>query len=133
MKIISRTKALLGLGTTMAALAVAVPVAASAAPAARPAPHSVAASAAAVGQNTQGCQYVVNANHIHMYKTPGGQPNGAALSRGQVVSSAPRTVVAGPHHTNWVFVIRDQIPAAPVGFVNKTFLNTVSCRTPAHP
>lgn len=122
MQLISRTKVLYGLGAV--ALALTVPVAASAAPAELPVPS--------VTQHTQGCEYVVNANHIHMYKTPGGTPNRTVLQKGFVVFSAPRTVVGGPHGTQWAFVIDARFPVAPVGFVNKAFLTTKSCRTPAN-
>jgi hypothetical protein len=122
MNLIPGTKALFGLGA-VAALALAGPIAASAAPG--------GSSIPSIGQHTEGCAYEVTANHVHMYKTPGGTANRTTLRKGEIVSSAPRTVVSGPHGTQWVFVIQDSVPIAPVGFVNKTFLHAVSCRTPA--
>jgi hypothetical protein len=128
MKPISRTKMLFGLGAAVAGLALAGPVAASAATA----PPTVQ-SVQSVGRNTDGCAYRVTTSHIHLYKTPGGTPNHTVLARNQAVVSSPRTVVAGPHGTQWVFVtaLQTNVPL-PVGFVNKAFLMAESCKTPAN-
>jgi hypothetical protein len=120
MQFISRAKTLAGLGIAAAGLAVAVPVAALAAPAA---PHAAVAS---VGEDTLGCAYQVGHN-INLYRTPGGARS-HVLPDSEIVFSAPRTVVNGPSHTRWAYVIVRDFKAT--GFVNKAFLRDIGCITP---
>jgi hypothetical protein len=120
MQFISKAKTLAGLGVAAAGLAVAVPVAAFATPAA---PHAAVAS---VGEDTLGCAYQVGHN-INLYRTPGGARS-HVLPDNQVLYSAPRTVVNGPNHTRWAFVMVQGFKAT--GFVNKAFLRDIGCITP---
>ena len=120
MQFISRTKTVAGLGVLAAALATGVPVAAFAAPAAPPA-------TASIGEDTLGCAYQVGHN-INLYRTPGGARS-HVLPDNQILYSAPRTIVNGPNHTRWAYVIV-QFPFKATGFVNKAFLRDIGCIRP---